>query len=145
MPGRRHTLLVVDDETDHLKLFRLSLKQHPLVKEIKTFAGGQPALDYLRGCEAGGNPAGTLPSITFLDLKMPAMDGFQILRRIRAEAVVKRMPVIIFTTSQEETDITTSYDLGANSYIRKPVDFDVFCRQLEAIIEYWLGANELPF
>lgn len=85
------------------------------------------------------------PALLFLDLKMPVLDGFQVLRYIRGEAVVKRMPVIIFTTSQEETDIATSYDLGANSFIRKSVDFDVFCRQPEEIIGYWLGANQLPF
>jgi two-component system response regulator len=145
MPTKRHTLLVVDDEPDSQKLFRLALKRHPLVREVKTFTEGQSALNYLQACTIGSDPACAYPALMFLDLKMPVLDGFQVLRHIRGEADLKRMPVIIFTTSQEETDIATSYDLGANSFIRKSVDFDVFCFQLEEIIQYWLGDNKLPF
>ncbi len=142
---KRHTLLVVDDEPDNLKLFRLALKWHPLIKEVMTLPEGPQALRYLQRCQVGGNPACPFPSLMFLDLKMPGMNGLQVLKHIRAEEVMKRIPVIMFTTSREEKDIAASYDLGANSFIRKSVDYDVFCHQLEGIIEYWLVTNELPF
>jgi PAS domain S-box-containing protein len=142
---KRHTLLVVDDEPDHLKLFRLALKGHPRIEEVETLAEGGQALRYLQSCRVGGNPARPFPSLLFLDLNMPGMNGLQVLARIRAEEVVKRIPVILFTTSREEKDVAASDALGANSFIQKPVDYDVFCNQLEGIIDYWLGVNELPF
>ncbi len=145
MLEKKHILLVVDDESDHLLLFKRALQGHPLIKEIKAFNAGQPALDCLRDCLLGGKAGCQFPSLVFLDLKMPGMDGFEVLRQIRAEAVIRRIPVIMLTTSQEETDVATSYELKANSFIHKPVDFLVFKQQLHDTVQYWLEANQLPF
>jgi two-component system response regulator len=143
MTTKRHVLLVVDDEPDNLKLFRLALARHPDVKEVKTFADPRQALRYLHDCRAG--TAGQLPALVFLDINMPGTNGFQLLRQMRSEEVIRRVPVVMFTTSGEESDVAASYELGANSFIRKSIDFDVFTDELKEIINYWLVINELPF
>jgi two-component system response regulator len=143
MATKRHVLLVVDDEPDNLKLFRFALAKHPGVKEVKTFADPRQALQYLHNCRAG--TVGQMPALVFLDVKMPGANGFRLLKQIRSEEVIRRIPVIMFTTSREESDVAASYELGANSFIRKSIDFDVFTDQLKEIIQYWLVVNELPF
>ena len=101
---------------------------------------GVQALDYL----LIGAERMELPSLVLLDLKLPRLDGLEVLRRIRADPKLRRQPVVILTTSREEQDIVRSYDLGANSYIRKPVDFEQFTAAINQLGLYWLVLNEPP-
>jgi two-component system response regulator len=106
---------------------------------------GQEALDYLWGAGAyAGRDTADLPALVLLDLKLPKVSGLDVLRRIRGDPRTRRVPVVILTTSKEEQDVTAGYDLGANSYIRKPVDFRQFAAAVEQLGLYWLVLNEAP-
>jgi CheY-like chemotaxis protein len=106
---------------------------------------GVEALDYLFGTGAyAGRDVTALPAVVLLDLKLPRMDGLELLRRLREHDLTRRLPVVILTTSKEEQDIAASYDLGANSYIRKPVDFHQFAEAIRQLGLYWLVLNEPP-
>ena len=106
---------------------------------------GQIALDYLfgRGEFAGRDPT-DIPVLTLMDLKLPKVPALEVLRKIRSDATTRRVPVVILTSSNEEQDIATGYDLGVNSYIRKPVDFNQFLYTMEQLTLYWLLLNEPP-
>jgi len=107
--------------------------------------GGQEALDYLFGAGAGaGRDVAQLPALVLLDLKLPKVGGLEVLRRIRADERTRRLPVVILTSSREEQDGAASYDLGVNSYIRKPVDFNQFAQAIQHLGLYWLVLNEPP-
>jgi two-component system response regulator len=106
---------------------------------------GVEALDYLFGTGAhSGRDLSDCPAVVLLDLKLPKVDGLEVLRRMRADHRTKRLPIVVLTSSREEQDIVTSYDLGANSYIRKPVDFDRFIEAVHQLGLYWLLLNEPP-
>ena len=106
---------------------------------------GSEALDYLFGTGSySGRDTGILPAVVLLDLKLPKIDGFEVLRRIRADERTRLLPVVILTSSKEEQDRVTGYKSGANSYIRKPVDFDQFAEAIQHIGIYWLLLNEPP-
>ena len=112
---------------------------------LKVVKDGREAKDYLAGHEPfadrGQHP---LPALVLLDLKLPRVDGLEVLRRIRTETLTRRMPVVILTSSKEEQDLAASYDLGVNSYIRKPVDFEQFAQAIQTLGLYWLVLNEEP-
>jgi two-component system response regulator len=104
---------------------------------------GQEALDYLFASgQYTGRDVSNLPALVLLDLKLPRVDGLEVLRQIRADPRTSRLPVVVLTTSKEEQDVAQSYDLGANSYIRKPVDFTQFAQAVEHLGLYWLVLNE---
>jgi two-component system response regulator len=106
---------------------------------------GQEALDYLRGeGQFVGRDESDLPALMLLDLKLPRVPGLEVLRRVRADPSTRRLPVVILTTSKQEQDVASGYDLGVNSYIRKPVDFTQFAKAVEQIGFYWLVLNEPP-
>ena len=139
--GKR--ILLVDDEPSVRGAFRMMLKfDGHTVTEAND---GKEALDYLfaEGVHAGRDVT-DLPTLVLLDLKLPRVDGLEVLRRIRADSRTKRLPVVILTSSSQEQDLTASYDLGANSYIRKPVDFAKFAEAIEYLGLYWLVLNEPP-
>ncbi|HEX3953040.1 MAG TPA: response regulator [Stellaceae bacterium] len=139
------TIMLVEDNPDDAELARRAFVRSDVVDQVIVLPDGEEALDYLfaTGAHAGRDPS-VLPHAVLLDLKLPKISGHDVLRRIRASAATKYLPVIILTTSREERDITTSYDLGANSYVRKPVDFAEFVEAARQLGSYWLRLNERP-
>lgn len=131
-------LLVEDNPDDELLTIR-GLQKSNLVHEIVVARDGVEALDYLFG--TGGKTQIT-PSLVLLDLKLPKMDGKEVLRRIRSDDVTKLLRVVVLTSSTEERDIEESYNLGANSYICKPVEFEKFVDSAQLLLHYWLELNE---
>jgi len=136
------SILLIEDNPEDVKLTKRALRQNNIGNELVVLTDGVDALEYL--IKAGGTVAGNLPSVILLDLKLPRMDGLELLKEIRARATLKRLPVVILTSSKEEQDILKSYDLGANSYIRKPVDFEQFIAAVHCLGLYWLLLNEPP-
>ena len=138
-------ILLVEDNPDDVKLTLHALKKCNIANEVVVASDGVEALDYLYGAGAyAGRVLSEQPAVVFLDLKLPKIDGLEVLRRMRADHRAKLLPVVVLTSSREEQDIVTSYDLGANSYIRKPVDFDQFIEAVRQLGLYWLLLNEAP-
>jgi CheY-like chemotaxis protein len=139
------TILLVEDNPSDIDLTKRALANANIANELIVAEDGQEALDYLFGTgHYAGRDAAPLLAVVLLDLKLPKVDGLDILRRIRANERTKRLPVVILTSSQEEQDIAAGYDLGANSYIQKPVDFLKFAEAIKTLGLYWLVLNELP-
>lgn len=145
MVNTEKRILLVEDNPDDELLTLMAFKDNNITNEIVVARDGTEALDYLFGVgkskESDLNP---LPQVVLLDLKLPKVDGLEVLRQIRSSERSKLMPVIILTSSKEEIDIINSYQLGANSYIRKPVDFEQFSEAIKQLGLYWLVLNELP-
>lgn len=137
-------ILLVEDNPDDVELTIHALKKNNIVNPIAVMRDGQEALDYLfyRGKYAGA--AHSLPNVILLDLKLPKVDGIEILQKIKHDRRLKLIPVVVLTSSKEESDVIRSYDLGVNSYIRKPVDFEQFVDTVKQIGFYWLLINEQP-
>jgi CheY-like chemotaxis protein len=139
------TILLVEDNPSDIGLTKRAFEKSHLVNRLVIVEDGQEALDFLFGTiEQSGHDAAALPAVILLDLQMPSVNGLDVLRRIRADPRTKRLPVVILTTSKEEQDIAESYDLGANSYIHKPVDFVQFSKAIQNLGLYWLVLNEPP-
>ncbi|MGA3325587.1 MAG: response regulator [Terriglobia bacterium] len=139
------TILLIEDNPSDIELTQRALEKGHILNELVVTSDGQEALDYLFGTGAyAGRDTSDLPALTLLDLKLPKVSGLDLLRRIRAEASTHRMPVVILTSSREEQDMAASYDLGVNSYIRKPVDFEHFVQSVAQLGLYWLVLNEEP-
>ncbi|MBI5952898.1 MAG: response regulator [Chloroflexi bacterium] len=136
-------ILLVEDNPSDVDLTRRALQKSRVANELVVAEDGQEALDYIfHGVPLAGATMEELPALILLDLKLPKMDGLQVLRQIRADERTSRLPVVILTTSSEEQDVAQSYDLGANSYIRKPVDFKQFVDAVQHLGLYWLVMNE---
>jgi two-component system, response regulator len=138
-------ILLVEDNPDDEMLTIRALKKNNVFNEVVVARDGVEALDYLfgTGIHAGRDPNNP-PALILLDLKLPKIDGLEVLRRLRADPRTRRLPIVILTSSKEEQDLFKSYDLGANSYIRKPVDFDQFVEAVRQLGLYWLVLNEPP-
>jgi CheY-like chemotaxis protein len=139
------TILLVEDNADDEALTLRALKKNNIRNEIIIARNGAEALDYLFGTGAyAGRDLKVMPTIILLDLKLPKIDGLEVLRRIRADERTKLLSVVILTSSKEEQDLINGYSLGANSYIRKPVDFAQFTEAIRELGLYWLVLNEPP-
>ncbi|GFO54106.1 two-component system response regulator [Geomonas sp. Red276] len=138
------TILLVEDNPDDEALTLRAVKKH-MPHAIVVARDGAEALDYLfaTGSHATRDQS-IAPLLVLLDLKLPKVNGLEVLRRIREDGRTRAIPVVIFTSSTEEQDILDSYRLGANSYIRKPVDYGQFCDDLKQVMTYWLSVNQLP-
>jgi two-component system response regulator len=137
------TILLVEDNPSDVGLTRRALEKSRISNDMVVVEDGQEALDYLFGRNLpAGQSANELPALILLDLKLPKMSGLEVLRQIRADEHTRRLPVVILTTSSEEDDIAQSYDMGANSFIRKPVDFNQFAEAVQHLGLYWLVLNE---
>jgi two-component system response regulator len=137
-------ILLVEDNPDDEALALRALKKNHILNEVVVARDGAQALDYLFGTGAyDGRDARTLPQVVLLDLKLPKIDGLEVLRRIRADERTHFVPVVILTSSKEEQDLIAGYTSHANSYIRKPVDFAQFTEAVRQIGMYWLVLNEL--
>jgi two-component system response regulator len=131
-------ILLVEDNPDDEALTKRALAANNIRNEVVVARDGAAALDYLF---ADGRD---LPTVVLLDLKLPKVDGLEVLRRVRADGRTKLVPVVILTSSREEQDLISGYSLGCNSYVRKPVDFDEFVRAASQLGLYWLLLNERP-
>jgi CheY-like chemotaxis protein len=143
---REKTILLVEDNPDDVKLTLRALEKSRVANDVTVCRDGVEALDYLFGAgKFEGRDTGIMPQVVLLDLKMPKMDGIEVLRRIRSDERTKLLPVVILTTSKEEKDRIDSYNLCANSYICKPVDFNQFAQAVQQLGLYWLVLNEPPY
>lgn len=142
--AKKHILLVEDNPDDEALALR-ALKKSNLANNISIARDGVEALDYIF-CEGPHKERdiNQQPVVVLLDLKLPKVDGLEVLKRIKEDDRTKRMPVVVMTSSSEEQDIVSSYDFGANSYIRKPVDFNQFTEAVAQMGLYWLVMNEVP-
>ncbi|MEE9353780.1 MAG: response regulator [Candidatus Thorarchaeota archaeon] len=136
---KKSLILLVEDDLDHVELTLRVLKELKVEHEIVVARDGAQALDFL----LGGNMS-VQPTLILLDLNMPKINGLDVLKRIRSEESTKRIPVVILTASREDKDIVDSYNLGANSYIIKPVDYEQFTIAVEQLGLYWLQLNIPP-
>jgi two-component system response regulator len=137
-------ILLVEDNSRDVALTLRALNKSNIVNEVVVARDGVEALDYLFGTGPhAGREMTAMPQLILLDLKLPKLDGLQVLQRIRADERTRRLPVVVFTSSSEEEDMVKSYDLGANSYVRKPVDFDQFLEATKQLGLYWLVLNEV--
>jgi two-component system response regulator len=138
-------ILLVEDNPSDVALTQRAFQKSRVANDLVVVEDGQEALDYLFGAGAyQGRDVEQLPTLVLLDLKLPRVDGFEVLRRIRSDPRTRRLRVVMLTTSAEEQDIGASYDLGVNSYIRKPVDFIQFAEAIQQLGLYWLVLNEIP-
>lgn len=138
-------ILLVEDNPDDEELTLRALKKNNIQNEVVIVRDGVEALDYLFGTGAyAGRDTTLMPSVTLLDLKLPKVDGLEVLKRLRANQRTRLLPVVILTSSKEEQDLLNGYKLGANSYIRKPVDFGQFTEAVRNLGLYWLLLNEPP-
>lgn len=140
----KKNILLVEDNPDDEELTLLAFQDCQLVNQVVVARDGAEALEYLLGSESLADQSASLPAIVLLDLKLPKIDGLEVLRRLRQSDRTRFLPVIVLTTSQEEQDLVNSYSLGCNSYIHKPVDFNQFIEAVRQLGIYWLLLNKAP-
>jgi DNA-binding response OmpR family regulator len=134
-------ILLVEDDPDHEALAIRALNKANVANEIRVARDGAEALEYMKGISTGEKP---MPQLVLLDLKLPKVDGLEVLRNIRSSEKTALLPVVVLTSSDEERDIVSSYRLGVNSYIRKPVNFTDFAEATRQLGMYWLLLNQCP-
>ncbi len=142
---QEYEIVIVEDSPHDAELMVRSLKKNRLANSLIVLEDGEQALDFIfcRGKYTGRDSSGS-PKVIFLDLKLPKVDGLEVLKQVKSNEQTRKIPVIIVTSSKEDPDIATAYDLGANSYVVKPVDFDNFVEKMNKLGLYWLAVNEKP-
>jgi CheY-like chemotaxis protein len=135
-------ILLVEDNPDHVELILRTLRENNLLNQVHVVTNGEEALDFLY--RRGKYADAPRPVLTLLDIKLPRVDGIEVLRRIKADPELRSIPVVMLTTSAGEQEMVESYNCGANSYIVKPLDFDQFVKAIKALKLYWLVINSLP-
>jgi two-component system response regulator len=140
----KKVILLVDDNPDDVELTLRALRKNDILNEVVVARDGQQALDYLFGTGEYAGQHNPVPQLILLDLKMPHVDGIEVLRALRAETRTCFVPVVVLTSSTEEQDLTRCYQLGANSYVHKPVDFSELMDATRALGVYWLALNLIP-
>jgi two-component system response regulator len=140
MTENRKTILLVEDNPDDQALALRALKKHQIANQVVTVRDGAEALDYLFAIKS----AKDMPAVILLDLKLPKLSGLEVLEQIRGNEKTKLLPVVVLTSSREEEDMMQSYELGANSYVRKPVDYVEFAEAVKQLGLYWLLINDAP-
>lgn len=141
----KRPILLVEDNPDDEELILRSLRRNHVLNEIVITRDGEEALDYLLAIgKFKGRDPGLMPQLVLLDLKLPKVGGLEVLERMRRETLTAMIPVVILTSSSEDEDILNSYQLGANSYVRKPVEFQQFSEAVRQVSLYWLLINESP-
>lgn len=139
------TILLVEDNADDELLALRALKKTSVPNRVVVVRDGEEALEYIFGRgRYQGRDMSEQPKVVFLDLKLPKLNGIDVLRSIRQDRRTKRLPVVLLTSSDEPQDLVDGYDSGANSYINKPVDFNEFVEQVKLLGQYWLGINRVP-
>jgi CheY-like chemotaxis protein len=145
MVVKDRTILLVEDNPDDEELTVRALRKNGIANELVIARDGVQALDYLFGSgEWAGRDTSAMPAVVLLDLKLPRIDGLEVLERMRSDARTQLVPVVVLTSSREEQDILKSYSLRVNSYVRKPVDFMEFTEAVKHLGMYWLLLNEVP-
>ena len=137
-------ILLVEDSTKDVDLTLEALEEHKLANQVMVVRDGADALDYLFRRGQFADQADDLPMLVLLDLKMPKVDGLEVLRQMKADPVLKRIPVVMMTSSREQSDLIRSYELGVNSYVVKPVKFQGFIEAVKQLGVYWVLVNEPP-
>lgn len=138
-------ILLVEDNPADVELTLRALKKHNLTNQVQVVSDGAQALDYLFGTGTfAGQKHPVPPKVVFLDLKLPKIDGREVLRRLKADERTRMIPVVVLTSSKEESDIVESYKLGVNSYVVKPLDFDKFVEAVSELGLYWVLLNQAP-
>ena len=145
MTGIQPAILVVEDNPDDVLLLERAFRKANLLNPVHVVSDGQAAIDYLSGVAPYGDRAKyPIPALVLLDLKLPKRTGHEVLEWIRAHPGLRRLPVAVLTTSRESPDVNRAYDLGANSYLAKPVDFDALLNLVKTLQLYWMILNERP-
>ena len=145
MPMQNHIILLVEDNPEDEALTLRALQKNKIGNEIIVVRDGAEALDFLfcRNTFAGRDPE-SLPELILLDIKLPKIDGLEVLRRVRAEKRTRNLPIVLLSSSNEKRDVIEGYTSGANSYVRKPIDFTQFIEAIQQLGVYWLALNEAP-
>jgi len=146
MKGDPVEILLVEDDPAHAEIVRRNFESSLIANKMHHVTDGQLALDYLFRINGFSDPASSpRPGLILLDLRLPKVDGLEVLKRIKADPELSRIPVVILTTSSAEYDVVKAYDSHANSYLVKPVDFPQFVALMESLGYYWLAWNQFPF
>jgi CheY-like chemotaxis protein len=146
MKGEPIVILLVEDDPAHAEIVRRNLKDGRIANRLEHVADGQEALDYLYRRNGFSDPAvSPRPGIILLDLRLPKVDGLEVLKMIKSDSALSRIPVVVLTTSATEADIAKAYDSHANSYLVKPVEYSHFVTLLDALGYYWLAWNQQPY
>lgn len=139
---KTNTILLVEDNADDAELALRAFERTPVKNAIVLARDGLEALDYLFASGPYADPPPSPPDVVLLDLKLPRVDGLEVLRRVRSDQRTRRVPIVVMTSSREATDIARCYELGANSYVRKPVQFSEFVQTIHQVGAYWLRLNQ---
>lgn len=146
MIGEILTILLVEDNDDHAELVNRTFEEHRVANKLIRLSDGEQALSYLFRKDPSLNTVeNPLPNLILLDLRLPKVDGMEVLRQVKSSQKLKEIPVVILTSSESEKDIARAYDSYVNSYLVKPLDFEQFTKMMDALGYYWLAWNRLPF